>query len=280
MRFIDSIAPLPRGQKDTLLSHWAECSALLRRVTGPQLQFVINLEAECRLCQDAWQEIHGVMMSGIRETAQLQQAFTTVFRNYLLKGDLVVLPPPAPLGRAVTKDSYIELLRDQFGFSSEDELEQFLDDLLGGAATTASNCRRLRNRLLAQQGRIMWATVDLLPDSVPSGQNPFANMPRDANSIRAQLGLISSKEEKRKDLLLFVYNLPAGLMAYFPTIAEAYAGEDWLWYFRPATAIDTYGRTMPWPDTKHPPSPEVVHEPITGNNLVEKITVARVRGRR
>lgn len=126
----------------------------------------------------------------------------------------------------------------------------------------------------------MWATFDLLPDGSLSGRDPFLTGPHDANGIRARLGLVSSREEKRKDLLLFVYNLPDGVRAFFPTIAEAYAGGDWLWYFRPATATDRYGRTMPWPDSKHPPSPEVVHEPITGNNLVEKIRVARVRGRR
>jgi hypothetical protein len=279
MKFADHIAPMSKLKKAKLLSEWAQCTILLS-TTGPQRQFLLNFELECRLCQAAWTDIQNVIESGITDAAQLQKLLTNVFRNYLLRGATISSPVPKPLGRAVTKDVYIELLRDQFGFNTEDELNQFLDDLLGAKATLASIRKRLRRRLLAKKGRIMWATFDILPDGSLTGQNPFDKMDNHANGIRAQLGLISNKEEKRKDLLLFVYNLPDDIDAYFPTLAEAYAGDEWLWYFRPAVEADSYGRTMPWPDTEYLSSPEVVHEPITGNNLVEKIKVAKVRGRR
>ena len=103
-------------------------------------------------------------------------------------------------------------------------------------------------------------------------------MPNDARDIRAQLGLdLGLDQDERGDLLLFEYALPDGITARFPTIADAYAGDTWLWFFRPARRGEPYGKTLPWPGCPNAPCPELVHESIKGNTLTNRIRTARER---
>ncbi len=116
----------------------------------------------------------------------------------------------------------------------------------------------------------MWATfnpADMLGD-------PFAAMPMEADGIRARLGL--SRNEMGLDILLFVYALPPGIEPLFPTMADAYAGQPWTWYFRPSLPGEAWGRTMTW-EGEEPSSPEVVHAPLTGAVLEDKIRIIKSR---
>ncbi|HKP14002.1 MAG TPA: hypothetical protein VJZ91_17910, partial [Blastocatellia bacterium] len=60
MRFTEYLAPISEPEQEILLSHWEKCRMALSQVGGPQHQFVLNFDAECRLCQDAWEKIHEI----------------------------------------------------------------------------------------------------------------------------------------------------------------------------------------------------------------------------
>ena len=274
MKFFTFLEGLSAAQQREALQEWKRCRLLL--IKTEQRQFVINLEDDCHLCEAAWGSLRDVILAGVSDAILLQRELTNACRKHTLQGSLIGLPYPSPLGRAVTKELFADLLREQFSFNTKDEEDQFMEDLLHRRATAASNRTQFSGKPLTGSGRVMWATFNFDPTSgLPvNGNNPFDNMPRSADGIRAQLGL--SKNDAGKDLLLFVYTLPSGVVPRFPTIAEAYAGNDWPYYFRPARELEAWGFTMTWDSTPPlPSSPEVVHEPITGDNLVEKIAIAR-----
>ena len=55
------------------------------------------------------------------------------------------------------------------------------------------------------------------------------------------------------------------VIARFPTVAEAYAGDKWNYFFTPAPCDALYGVTLPWWEYEGcSPRPEVVHEIIQG----------------
>lgn len=275
MKFSDFLEALPESERLTIEAAWEEYRELLTNAGGAHRQFAINLEAECMFCEAAWQSIRVVVLGRITDVSELKIELTRVCRLHALQGERIAPPIPSPLGRAVTKEMFVEVLREQFTFNSDNERDQFMFELLDSSATMASNSTQLRNKLLAKANRIMWATFNLGADGMPTGNNPFDGMPDDADRIRARLGL--STEDKGKDLLLFVYNLPLGMQAHFPTIAEAYAGDSWTWYFRPALESERWGRTMTWDACPDPPLPEIVHKTVACDNLVVKIRVAHGR---
>jgi hypothetical protein len=91
---------------------------MLTSAGGSQRQFAINLEAECMLCEACWQTIQGIISSGIAEVSILQAELTQACRNHTLQSELIAHPIPALLGRAVTKEVFADVLRDQFVFCS------------------------------------------------------------------------------------------------------------------------------------------------------------------
>ena len=223
---------------------------------------------------DGWESVRNVVVVSWSEAADLQRTLTETFRRHTLTGRPAIVDLDlACLGRAVGKQRFLGFLRDQFRLSTVDEAEQFVDDLLGRSMLVQPNREQLKLVWLGRKGRVMWATFD---EPNPR-QNPFVSLPSDADSIRARLGLDPNEKD---DLLLFVYGLPGGADARFPTIADAYAGEPWLRYFRPAGATDPCGRTMTWDTCADPPLPEVVHEAVTGETLAEPVGVAKWRRQR
>lgn len=273
MRFSVFLRTLPAAESGEVESAWHLSSEILTGAGAPQRQFVFNLEADCHMCHASWETIRRVILRRIPTAADLQRALRDACRQHTLQGDPVAHSHPSPLGRAVTREAFADVLRYQFGFSTPSEEEQFMDDLLHPRAPD-DNRAQLGGRLLARAGRVMWATFDYDDSTSSFGPDPFAGMSPDADDIRAHLGL--SANDAGKDLLLFVYNLPAGVTPRFPTIAEAYAGDDWSYYFRPARGAERWGYTMTWNLSPSPaPRPEVVHEPVTGDNLVENVRVAR-----
>jgi hypothetical protein len=274
MKFSAFLEGLSGAQRREAVQAWQKCRLLL--IKTEQRQFVINLEDDCHLCEAAWVSLRDVILTSVSDAIVLQRELTNACRKHTLQGSFIARPFPSPLGRAVTKELFADLLREQFSFNTIDEEDQFMDDLLYRRPTAASTIALLSGKLLTRSGRVMWGTFNFDPTSgTPvDGSSPFNNMPRDADGIRAQLGL--SKNDAGKDLLLFVYTLPPGVVPRFPTIAEAYAGNDWPYYFRPARESESWGFTMTWDSSPPlPSSPEVVHEPITGDNLVEEIKIAR-----
>ena len=271
MNFDDFTRELGDGSRSEVTQGWASCR-LLFSDKAHHRQFVINLEAECRLPHEAWEAACRVVIQGITDGAGLQRAFAGVFRLHTLRGGPVTLPPLVPLGRAVTLPLFMRMLKAQFGFSSDFEAEQLLNDLLNPKASTNTVRETLEGMLLGTAGRPMWATFDVDVAARPSGRNPFDNMPADADGIREMLGL--SKNDKGKDLLLFVYGLPEGVAALYPTIADAYAGDEWAYYFRPSLEGESWGMTMPWSEEASP-RPEIVHEAVKADSLSDRIRIVR-----
>lgn len=273
MRFSVFLRTLPAAESGEVESAWHLSSGILTGTGAPQRQFVFNLEADCHMCHASWETICGVILRRIPIAADLQRALGDACRQHMLQGDAVVRPYPSPLGRAVTREAFADVLRYQFGFNTPSEEEQFMDDLLR-SHPPGDNRAQLGGKFLARAGRVMWATFDYDDSTSSFSTDPFVGMPPDADAIRAHLGL--SANDAGKDLLLFVYNLPGGMTPRFPTVAEAYAGDDWSYYFRPARGAERWGYTMTWNLSPSPvPRPEVVHEPVTGDSLVENIRVAR-----
>lgn len=274
MRFSDFLDTLSAAEGGRLKSAWDASSVTLSHAGAAQRQFAINFEADCHLCEAAWETVRLVVLRGIPTASELQTDLRDAFRRHMLQGDVVGAPFLAPLGRAVTREAFVEVLKEQFSFNTRSEEEQFMDDLLRAGVTPADNRAQLGGALLARGGRVMWGTFAYDAATSSFGRDPFAGMPPDADGIRACLGL--SKNDAGRDLLLFVYTLPAAVAARFPTIAEAYAGDEWFYYFRPALGGDPWGYTMTW-DLLPPPAPrpEVVHEAVASDNLVETVRVAR-----
>jgi hypothetical protein len=116
---------------------------------------------------------------------------------------------------------------------------------------------------------VMWSTF------APDGGRPFDGLQRSARHLRATFGL--TQVDADAPLLLLEYILPDGVVPRLPTVVEAYAGDEWLYYFRPATEVeieDGYSRTYVWDELarrEHTGRPEVVHEPVTGHVLTSEI---------
>jgi hypothetical protein len=124
--------------------------------------------------------------------------------------------------------------------------------------------KRCRNYALGKY--LMWSTFAIEGDP----QNPFEGIPASVEAIRGVLGL--DPNERYKPLLLIIYTLPPDVVPLFPTIAEAYAGVLWNYFFTPAPTTAVCGLTLPWPEYANmPPRPEVVHKVILGEQLAAPI---------
>lgn len=272
MTFEDFLSGLEKVLRDDIDLGWESCR-LLFADTQHHWQFIINFRAESRLPAEAWEAACRVILQRLTNPADLQRALTGVFRSHTLGGDSVCSPAPAPLGRAVTLPLFMMLLKEQNVFNSDSEAEQLRNDLLDPGANADTVREALEGIFISRPGRAAWATFDVGRDRSPSGRDPFGSMALEADVIRARLGL--SPNDMGKDLLLFVYELPSHMIARYPTMADAYAGDEWPYYFRPSPEGERWGMTMPWDGCGMPPCPEVVHEAVNAACLRDRIRVAR-----
>jgi hypothetical protein len=118
----------------------------------------------------------------------------------------------------------------------------------------------------------MWSTFAEI-----AGARPFDGIdPKTAREIAARLGLFRPYKKRCGPFLLLEYELPRTCIARIPRVTEAYSGDTWVYYFRPASKADRdrgYGRTYVW-DTHADHAggrPEIVHKPLNGNGLVNQI---------
>jgi hypothetical protein len=214
-------------------------------------QVLLNLRAETRLVPDAWSDVLGTLRSMRGSASALRPVISRSLRRWILHG-AILKPPPITLGRAVTLDIFCRHLRERGYYASERAALHAVRRMLRKAPPLVA--REWRDFDLGRY--VMWATFD------PSGmKRPFEHFPADADQIRALLGL--SPNEKGLSLLLLEYSLPMMTTPRFPTLADAYAGTSWPYYFRPAPPGAAHGLTMPWEETL-PPQPETVHEIVRG----------------
>jgi hypothetical protein len=222
------------------------------------LQARANLRLESRLSSDAWGSLFRALLAVEAEPQGIKVAMTQSLRPGTLQAPEVPLPRSVVLGRAVTVGRFYEMLVTLGYFATTGSAERAVGSLLWRFPEAVPGVWRRR-----ELGRfVMWSTFH--PDRT---SGPFDDLPFAADTIRAYLGLAPA--DRGKPLLLLEYSLPPGLPARYPTVAEAYAGDEWSYFFRPSDASDPYGKTLPWPEPGGmTPRPEVVHGVIRGDRLI------------
>ncbi len=145
---------------------------------------------------------------------------------------------PTILGRVISEErlhlNFFEVNRRSFSFPQE--AGSVLDALITEPIEVARE--RYGSYRLGQY--LMWSTFD------PGyGHRPFEGISDDPQRIRGILGLEPGRSEP---LFVLEYTLPNHVVPAFPTIADAYAGWVWPYYFSPAPAGEPHGWTIPRED--------------------------------
>jgi hypothetical protein len=231
---------------------------VLARDSGLGSQAVANIRNESRLSAEAWQTIFRGLLSAPLDSGVITYALTDSLRCWTLKGPALSVPGSIKLGRAITIDRFCRMLVKLGYFASNQTAWRAVRSIISKPAGVAK--WRLGHVKLGLY--LIWSTFN--PGIDEAG--PFDEMPKEADVIMGRLGL--DRNERGKSLLLLEYMRPPEITLRFPTVAEAYAGQQWSYFFRPATQAAAYGMTMPWPEyEREAPLPETVHEPTHGANL-------------
>jgi hypothetical protein len=228
-------------------------------------QFLKNLESENLVSDRIWRDLIRAILDSPAESHKLSEAIRTSLRKNLFSGPPAKCSPNAIFGRATTSESLARSFAGQKYFGS---FSAALSHVRAMKRSQLSNLReKWRHYSLASF--VMWSTFD------PGGGRPFQGIARSARYLRALYGLPA--DDADGPLLLLEYILPDDVTAKIPTIVEAYAGDEWLYYFRPAGQFEMdegHSRTYVWDELARKGAsgrPEVVHKPVTGYVLVNNI---------
>lgn len=237
---------------------------IFAQASGLCLRARVNLDSESRLPQEAWESLFNTLLliQLGEDVGVIQKAIIDGLRPWVLHGAPLTSYMPKYLGRAVSLDYFCRFLVEGGYFGSIESAKRSVRSLL--AKPKEVIVKRWQNYPLGKY--LMWSTFTI----VGNEENPFDGMPNVAEGIRGVLGL--DPNERDKPLLLLVYSLPLDVTPLFPTVAEAYAGVQWNYFFTPAPAGATCGLTLPWPQYEnYPPRPEVVHKVILGKQITAPI---------
>lgn len=238
---------------------------VLAQESAVGLQASINLQSETRISTVLWRKLVAAVLSADNNAASIRSAIKSVFRAEILQGPKARCSRSTIFGRAVTAGRLARCFVANGDFASP--------------AAAKSHIRSMHRKPLdyicrswsgLQLGRyVMWSTLDT------SGRRPFENLDEPARRIMGLLGL--DRIEESQPLILLEYRLPLEVTPKFPRIVEAYAGDDWIYYFRPAPPSEQkHGWTLPWDEvSSEKPRPEVVHNPITGATLAAPLKEVR-----
>lgn len=259
MTLIEALVSLSNDDKEHLekiLASFASSSGLCFRARA-------NLDSESRLPLAAWESLFDVLLGERGEyIGTIQKALIDALRPWILHGPPLTRFNPEYLGRAVSLDYFCRLLVDGGYFGSAENAKRSIRSVLSKPEEITA--KRWKNYPLGKY--LMWSTFA----TGGNQRDPFDGMPSSAEGIRGVLGL--DPNERNKPLLLIVYTLPTGVAPLFPTVAEAYAGVQWNYFFTPAPIAADYGLTLPWPEYEHfAPRPEVVHKVIPGRQVAAPI---------
>ncbi len=218
-----------------------------------------NFEGELRLNEGVW----AAMFAPLPELfaplptpswAEVQVILTAVFQNHTLAGP-VIADTPEPKGRALDTGRFMALL-DEAGLP-DDGKTQLLNDIRAGGPIDL-DAAELKQCNLGSY--LMWSTFQA------AGGDPFEGC-ADAATVRERLGLLEPVRAEDEELCLLVYTVPSDVNIQYPTLADAYAGDDWPALFRCSNPGDAWGYTSGG-------HPEVVHEVITGTHLARTSYIA------
>ena len=243
-------APL-RDDAIRRLKRFKEASSLFR-------QAMVNFRAERMLACRFWRGFVEAVGGAREDPIDICRTIRAYMRSVRFGGPTAFVPDSAILGRATTRQELAaHFVRNRY-FPTKLDAELSIDEVM---RIPIDEGRRKWDRYALGQ-YVMWSTFRR------TGGRPFEHT-RSAKMLRAILGL--SRRAKSRPMLILEYLLPAGHRAYLPTVAEAYAGDPWLPYFRPVDEDDEkggHGLTQAWDEkAQHAGLPEVVHEPVQGRAL-------------
>jgi hypothetical protein len=227
-----------------------------------------NLRDERLLTCEFW----GTLIARFVACSSDEAAICTTIRSHIQKVGTLKGPPAripaatAVFGRVLTHHQLADALAVDGQFGTPNDALQHVEI---AEKSPVQYLRRAWEEI--DLGHfVMWSTFD------PTGAPPFAAIPKSADEIRARLGL--DPADSGRPLILLQYALPNSHTPRLPTIAEAYAGDKWHRGFKAASDEQIglgYGMTKPWEKVSGDGLPEVVHEPVKGSQLAERLEVVR-----
>jgi hypothetical protein len=262
-QFLDDV---PLAEREALEAAWTRVDEAMREKGLSHVPETV--EDECRLPEEAWAHLFEVLLDWQRLLDALDDAanatdgegadmvaaaMTKVFQSRTLHGPDIE-DTPTPKGRAIPVPDFSGLMEETQAFSSANAREQFFNDRRAGHSPTDPYDQQLRNCSLGRY--LIWSTFQ------PSVDDPFEGLP-DAATVREGMGLPPPQGAQDRELVLLVYEVPADLPVRYPTVADAYAGEEWPPRFECSNPDDPWGYTEGG-------RPEVVHDVIDGKHLVRE----------
>jgi hypothetical protein len=219
-----------------------------------------NLKMESRLPEAAWNELIDALLIVTAEGAAVRNALRAVFRRWVLIGTIIGVTSETIFGRAISTESLKALLRKRTPGRKAGDFATEIRDFY----TKPLSLIRKRWSRRGLGNYLMWSTFSI------HSRRPFSGFPMTADGIRRILGL--DPRLRNKPLLLMEYHLGNGIEIRFPTIADAYAGDEWSYFFTPAPEKAPHGLIRAWPEyaSQTKPRPEVVHKVISGDHLVRR----------
>ncbi len=235
-------------------------SALATKPIG--VQAFRNIYSEHRLTEVQWNRVIDELLNEPSiGPGFIKLRLTGVLRNMThptgtFPAAPIALPPTTIFGRGVPYDVVARRLSRRAPRFSPQTIRKEITYILH--TKTLPAIRTLwAGRPLGSH--LMWSTFSL------TGSPPFEHAFKSAREFRACMGL----PDENKPLLLLDYQLPPGVEVHYPTIAEAYAGDEWNFHFSPSPPVAAAGSTLPWSndyDSHH----EVVHSVIGAEQLHAK----------
>ena len=234
----------------------------IRHDSPIMLQMVQNLCLEDHFKENDWKELADNLLHSLSGNDKTEHIIRDFCRNNrILKGEEAKINSERILGRVISFKRFCNLLVELGYHVTIEEAEVYMRSLMSKPISELPDEWKER-----KIGRfLMWSTFN------KRGRMPFGNPRPKAAIIVCTLGLPLLEGP----YILLIYQLVDEPIPRVPTFCDAYAGNFWSKYFRTSSPGAEYGLTMPTdtcPDQK--PRPEVVHEVIKGEKLVEPIRYA------
>jgi len=244
-----------------------DCLSLLETASAVAEKAVINIRSEERMPEEFWLDFIDSIILANPDVSECKMAIVNTCRRWILSGVDAATGGTRAYGRAVETEKFAFFLHAEYiAGVSHLPFYRVLEQIAGVIGVPAEACRIWADVPLGRF--LMWSTFD----QDRAGGDPFVGTPRTATGTCGLLGL---PKRFKQPLLLFTYQIPKSITPKVPTIADAYAGEDWNYYFQvtPSRLDGTpppWGLTVPWYEYRHwPPKPELVHEPVEGRYLTD-----------
>jgi|GEM_PF-2374146 len=216
--------------------------------TGQGKQAIRNIECEHQFLGLGWHYLFDVMKAVAPTPDSITRFTALAFQNFTLTGP--ELTKSIDLGSTI----FGRIMRsEQLAENCAKATKQSISISSGNIAK-----RRKLPKNVKLGNYHMWSTF------IPGSTDPFLGLPSDSKHFCCRLGL----EFDGKSWVKLRYSLPAATPPRVATIADAYAGSDWNYYFCVCPRDEPFGRTMPCNDCKHETGAyECVHEVITSEFL-------------